>query len=248
MPSATTASPAFSPDGRWIAFDAGRRIAIVRTERDRAAPAARRRHGCWAVNPAFSPNGTRIVFDAPRSAAPFPVTRPLRRGDRRLGRAKRVVRNAADPSWSVDGLFAFERPPDPILLATPGGSGSHDPMAPTPALSAAASVRARDYSTDPDFSPDGSRIVYYSRRGTGSRSSARTAAAPAGLRRPPTAPSPGLVAGRPVAHLVVGRHPRRPQRRHPRAPDREGPLDVRASFVFSSFTPSWRPLPPFSTR
>jgi WD40-like Beta Propeller Repeat len=122
------ASPAFSPNGRWIAFDAGRRIAVVRTNGTgrRLLAAA----GTDSGSPAWSPDGKRIVFDAARSTAPRAIRDVYTVAADGSGRAKRVVRDAADPSRSVDGLFAFERPSNAIpphrrriWVSRPAGGG-----------------------------------------------------------------------------------------------------------------------------
>ena len=218
-------APAFSPNGRWIAFDAGRRIAVVRTHGTGrhllpAGGTGGPRASGYGSSPAWSADGKRIVFDAPRSTVPRAVTDLYVVAADGSGRASRVVRNAADPSWSVDGLFAFERASDPSSLARRRIWVSRTDGTHARAVSGRTGPSGSKYSTDPDFSPDGSRIVYASGRlaivGTDGRPPAH-----GGHRR---RPEPGLVAGRPVAHLVVGRHPRRPQRRDPRAPDRQGSL------------------------
>ena len=240
------AAPAFSPNGRWIAFDAGRRIAVVRTDGTgrRLVPAA----GTDPASPAWSPNGKRIVFDAARSSAPRAVRDLYIVAADGSGRAKRVVRNAADPSWSVHGLFAFERPSDPIsftkrriLVSRPDG---------THARAVSSGTRQRpDFSRDPDFSPDGSRIVYFSGPrdrltvvGTDGRGTRRLAAATAAGQNPAWSPD-----GRRLAWSWGGIHVARSDGTHSHliARDRSGPMN---SFSFSSDAPSWRPLPPFSTR
>ena len=163
------ASPAFSPNGRWIAFDAGRRIAVVRangTGRHLLPAAGVDPRFGYESSPAWSPDGKRIVFDAPRAETPPPPRAVI---DLYVvaadgsGRAKRVVRNAADPSWSVDGLFAFERPsnaipPRPRRIVVSRSDGTHARVV------SSGTANRPDFSSDPDFSPDGSRIVYYSGR------------------------------------------------------------------------------------
>jgi len=251
-------SPAFSPDGRWIAFDAGRRIAIVRVDGTgrRLLPAA----GTDAANPAWSPAGGRVLFDSARGGGrdcPRIVACP---GVRDLyvvaasgrGRARRVVRDAANPSWSVRGLLAFERGSAAAYryrarVWVSRSSGAH------------AHVVSRGVGHDPDFSPGGSRLVYQSLAldrlavvGADGRGTRRLAATTAGASVPAWSPDGRLLAWK-------GYNPRRVEggvttsvgiyvsradgtRPHQIARDRSGP---RGSYSFSSYSPSWQPLAPF---
>jgi dipeptidyl aminopeptidase/acylaminoacyl peptidase len=235
------ASPAFSPNGRWIAFDAGRRIAVVRTSgtRRRLLPTV----GVDAGNPAFSPDGARIVFDAARSAGPRPVRDLYVVATDGSGRARRVVRKAADPSWSVDGLLAFERPtnaipPHPQQIWVSRSDGRR-------ARVVSSGVGSRpDFSRDPDFSPDGSRIVYYSTArnrltvvGTNGRGTRQLAAATSPAQLPAWSPD-----GHRLAWWWGGIWVARADGTRARqiAEDRIGP---RGSFAFSTFAPSWQPFP-----
>jgi len=248
------ASPAFSPNGRWIAFDAGRRIAVVRTNGTGRhllpAAGADPRFG-YESSPAWSPDGKRIVFDAPRAKTP-----PTPRGVIDLyvvaadgsGRARRVVRDAADPSWSVDGLFAFERPskaipvrPRRVVVARSDGTHAR--------VVSSGTASRPDFSSDPDFSPDGSRIVYFSGPrdrlvvvGTNARGTRRLTAATTEAQRPAWSPN-----GRQLTWWRGGINVARADGTHARliARDRMGPMDA---FRFSTYAPSWQALPPFSTR
>jgi dipeptidyl aminopeptidase/acylaminoacyl peptidase len=248
------ASPAFSPNGRWIAFDAGRRIAVVRTNGTgrHLLPAAGvdPRFG-YESSPAWSPNGKRIVFDAPRAAIPPPpraVTDLYVVAADGSGRAKRVVRNAADPSWSVDGLLAFERPSTwfpsrPHRIVVSRSDGTH-----ARAVSSGTAKRP-DFSADPDFSPDGSRIVYYAGAKnrlavvrTNGRGTRLLAAPGCCMQRPAWSPN-----GHRLAWWNDGIYVARADGSHARliARNRAGPMNCCSS---STYAPSWQPLPPFSTR
>ena len=235
------ATPAFSPDGRWIAFDAGRKIGVVRTDGTgrRLLPAV----ATDATSPAWSPNGERIAFEAARSTAPQAIRDLYVVAADGSGRAKRVVRDAADPSWSLGGLLAFERPsaaipprPRRILVSRPDGTHAR-------AVSSGAKGRP-DFSSDPDFSPDGSRIVYYSSPrgrltvvGTDGRGTRRLAAATEAGQNPAWSPDGRRLAwwynAIYVARSSDGTHA------HPIAKDRMGPM---SSFNFWSSNPSWQPL------
>jgi Tol biopolymer transport system component len=244
-------APAFSPNGRWIAFDAGRRIAVVRTHGTGrhllpAGGTGGPRASGYGSSPAWSPDGKRIVFDAPRSTVPRAVTDLYVVAADGSGRASRVVRNAADPSWSVDGLFAFERASDPSSLARRRIWVSRTDGTHARAVSGRTGPSGSKYSTDPDFSPDGSRIVYASGRlaivGTDGRGARRLTAATEGAQTPAWSPD-----GRWLTWSWGGIHVARSDGTHARLIARDR-CDVSCSSVFSSFTPSWRPLSPFSTR
>ena len=237
------ADAAFAPTGRRLAFDAGRRIAVVRIDGTglRLLPSA----GTDPGNPAFSPDGKRIVFDAAHSASPRAVRDLYIVAVDGSGRARRAVRNAADPSWSVDGLFAFERPtnaipPEPrrIVVSRPDGTGSR--------VVSSGTASRPDFSREPDFSPDGSRVLYYSTArnrlsvvGVNGRGTRRLGKATAAALNATWSPD-----GRRLAWAWGGIWVARADGTQARriATDRMGP---RGSFSFSSYAPSWQPLPPF---
>ena len=239
------ASPAFSPNGRWIAFDAGRRIGVVRTDGSgrRLLPTA----GKDAGNPAWSPNGKRIVFDVARTRAAHAVRDLYVVAASGSGHARRIARDAANPSWSVAGLLAFERssnaiPPEVQRIWVSTSSGTH-----ARAVSRGAGSR-RDFSRDPDFSPDGKRLVYYSLArfrlvvvGTDGRGTRALAAATNAAINPAWSPD-----GRRLAWSWSGIYVARADgtNAHQIARDRMGAM---GTFAFYTFNPSWQPLPPFRT-
>lgn len=251
-------TPAFSPDGRWIAFDAGRRIAVVRLNGTgrRLLPAA----GRDAANPTWSPGGGRILFDSARKDNHGCPRIVACAGTRDLyvvaasgsGRARRIVRDAANPSWSVRGLLAFERPSGTTWryrartwVSRTSGARAH--------------VVSRGAGWGPDFSPAGLRLVYYSLPvarlavvGADGQGTRRLAAATESAYEPAFSPDGRLLAWpglnpRPVQGGVTtsaGIYVSRADGTHAHqiARDRSGP---RGSYSFSSYSPSWQPLPPF---
>ena len=130
------AAPAFSPNGRWIAFDAGRRIAVVRTDGSgrRLLTAA----GTDPASPGVVARTASGSCSTPRAVAP-PAPSATSTSSRPTARAARSGSCATrrTPPGRFDGLFAFERPSDPISSRS-GGSWFRGPTAPTLARSAAA--------------------------------------------------------------------------------------------------------------
>lgn len=249
-PDFPRSTPAFSPEGRLIAFDAGKRIAIVRADgrKLRLLPGT----GRWAANPAWSPDGTKIIFDMARSNAAYAVRDLFVVAADGKRPAKLLVRDAANPSWSVGNLLAFERPSNArggetqrIWVARAGGAGAH---------AVSSGVRGwKDYSRDPDFAPDGSRLVYVSLArnrlvtvGTNGRNSRALAATTANAYQPAFSPDGKRISWWSSAIYVAhsdGTSPRRI------ATDREGHGDPGdPGFMFTSVAPSWQPLAPFRTR
>lgn len=145
------ASPAFSPDGRRLAFDAGGSLALIAPGGSglKVLPALSADDG----HPAFSPSGRQLAFAARRGS----------RTDVRVmsttgRRARTVVRSATTPDWSKRGLIAFVRA-GRIYTVRPDGRR----------------VRRLTRGRDPSFSPSGRQIAFarrggiYTMRADGSR-------------------------------------------------------------------------------
>jgi Tol biopolymer transport system component len=76
--------PSWSPDGRFIAFDDGRRIGILRRK------GATVRYIATGTDPTWSPEGTTIAFEKSNDVW---LVEPTGR------RARLAVRDAQDPAW-----------------------------------------------------------------------------------------------------------------------------------------------------
>jgi Tol biopolymer transport system component len=173
-------SPAWSPDGRWILYTAedgqGVNLALLNVA-TRESTLLTRGAGIHA-DPAFSPDGKRAVYvkNEPRGAfhiyaMPFADGRagaPVRLTEENsFGRA-RLYFSANDdhisPAWSPDGK-------ELMLVSNRGiplGSGAIWRAPAEPGAMSKAKMVLREetlYRTQPQWSPDGKRIVYSSHRG-----------------------------------------------------------------------------------
>jgi TolB protein len=161
--------PAWSPNGRTIAFSGACNIYVMRADGRRVRRLSRRpwRPGqLCATQPAWSPNGARIAFvkrtkSAARTYGGVYVMSAAGTAVRSLSqrRLRRGSPEDAFPSWSPDGTkIAFARdthsglPPEPaVYVMNANGTGQ---------------VRLRAVGSDPpmmesmpDWSPDGERIA-----------------------------------------------------------------------------------------
>jgi Tol biopolymer transport system component len=120
--STSYGTPAVSPDGRWLALDAGAQLALMRFDGSglRLLPARLADDG----EPAFSPSGKRLAFTAGAIAVanePAPP-RGVWTSDRAGGDARQVTGLGSTPAWSTRNWIAFLRT-DGVYRVRPSGSG-----------------------------------------------------------------------------------------------------------------------------
>lgn len=132
--------PAWSPDGRQIAFssdrDGNREIYVM--DADGANVRRLTDHPAWDGHPYWSPDGSRILFESNRGPGQtFEVLTMLANG-RRLRRLTDNDMDDKHPSWSPDGasvIFESHREGRMgLFLVRADGTGERDL---TPALSRA---------------------------------------------------------------------------------------------------------------
>jgi dipeptidyl aminopeptidase/acylaminoacyl peptidase len=139
-------SPAVSPDGSLIAFDAGNRLALMRFDGSglRLLP----QHGADDGDPAFSPNGRRLAFVAGaiavRSQPPPPSA--IWTSDLAGANARQVTARGTAPAWSTRNWIAFLRV-DGVYRIRPDGHG----------LRRLVALRR---CTDVDWSPHGTKLAF----------------------------------------------------------------------------------------
>ena len=159
--------PRWSPDGRWIAFlsDGGDAIGlyVMPSAGGDARSLLPQEFDGDAGNPTWSPESDRVAFDAPTGDGYDIYSVDLGGSD--VVNHTRSVETEWYPVWSPDGteiLFGLLTDSAPNgahqLVAINLATGAHRPVtSPTP-----LDRTPRDWW--PDWSPDGSRVVFSARR------------------------------------------------------------------------------------
>ncbi|MDH6284074.1 hypothetical protein [Prescottella agglutinans] len=135
--------PVFSPDGSSIAFTSGGSISIMNTDGSDVRVLAQEESAFGAT---FSPDGSRVVYNVGGYIVEVPTTG---------GESKVLLRDQfwnADPAYSPDGstlVFSSNRGGNngSEIYSMPAGGGAITPLTDT-------------YAVSPQFTPDGSRILY----------------------------------------------------------------------------------------
>jgi len=142
-------SPAVSPSGRRVAFDAGTALALVRI--DGRGFHLLPTHGEDDGDPAFSPDGRRLAFSTGASTAIFDPTpaRGVWVSDLAGAGARQVIARGVSPAWSSRGWIAFLRA-DGVYRVRPNGHGLRR-------------LVARGRCGDVAWSPHGTRLAFVCR-------------------------------------------------------------------------------------
>ncbi len=128
-------SPAWSPGGTTVAFDAGLRLALVRS--DGSAFRLLPQHTADDGEPAWSPGATRLVFSGGGNLFVITVA---------TGNVRQLTyRGGRSPAWSERGWIAFVRGRD-VYTVRSSGRGLRR-----------ITYKAGD---DPAWSPHGSKLVF----------------------------------------------------------------------------------------
>jgi dipeptidyl aminopeptidase/acylaminoacyl peptidase len=143
---------AWSPNGRLLAFEEGTRLTVVRDDGSRLR---RLPQLTWRdAEPAWSPTARRLAFTGHHECGPFTLCGELytvRRDGSGLHRV--AVRAAGHPAWSPTGSIAFQSGRG-LYRIRPNGTRLRRLLG-----------RPLRHVTEPDWSPDGRRIVFAARAG-----------------------------------------------------------------------------------
>ena len=228
-------TPAWAPGGKRVAFDAGTRLAVMRSDGTgfRLLPQITSDDG----EPAWSPDGTRLVLSGTETVGGESDLHVL---ELATGRARRLTSDGGrSPAWSSRNRIAFSRGGSPsrpgtgtVYTVRPGGGGYR--------------LLARR-AANPSWSPRGTRLVLVRPFRTLTRLWV-VGADGTGLRRmvTPGADNPQQPCwspdGRQIAYtgfegnLVA-------QRLRDRRIRQVAPGGVNAESSFAASSPDWQPLP-----
>jgi TolB protein len=145
--------PAWSPDGRWLAFVSGGDVSGTEIEVARVDGTGRRRlthRSGFDGDPAWSPLGRRIAWAASRGGHLDVWTMDA---DGRHQRRLTGSSGGAHPSWSPDGRWVAYVAPMSGALEVAAARGGRPPRR----LAALAASRG---PSAPSWSPDGRRIAF----------------------------------------------------------------------------------------
>ncbi len=150
----SASSPAWSPDGRRIAFSGSRGIYVMDADGKNQNQITQ---GSWDEDPAWSPDGRRIAFSGSRDIY---VMDPDGNNLINLTNNRTKSRATYDesPAWSPDGQkIAFQRRNGPRDIYVMDADGRNQTRI-------TYDDNHRQYNESPAWSPDGQKIAFRARR------------------------------------------------------------------------------------